>query len=438
MLARLRTARLFVSLSLVLALPGLAPYQATAQTLSARPGASAAASSAAGVAGNSLKAAAPSIQLSVPTFNSAAPLHILSAPAVTLPVLPEAGLPLPVEKNDPAACETSPAAQSLETVSSALSAEKEPGGTSSQVKLNALFSGETTNRAQNLPASIAEVSIPAFRPLPAAAAGPRWVFRDETPTPPSAPRSSLKRTLSVGFLAGFLSLVVSNAGLAAASHFGWVPHGNYSLPGAEGEPTIAGTCVLLAVVSVLAPIAEEIFFRAGLQGGLSKITSKLHLGSFLLPALVTSAYFISVHETADAVLIAARFVLAGTLSWVFKKEGLLASMATHSVFNGLQALPALFAALHAPILSLLMIPATAYAALKSWKTLKEQKQRILEGTLVYAPFTVKYALIFLPILAAGFFGLMPVSYWLYGILGLVGYLSVKAFAAASRRWSAPR
>ncbi|HAZ07967.1 MAG TPA: hypothetical protein DCZ01_05450 [Elusimicrobia bacterium] len=413
---RARLTRLSVSLFLVLTLPGLAPYQAAAQAFSAHPVAAASAASVAGIAGAVLRVQTPSLGTSVSRPTAFA---LLSAPA-----------PVPAVPISPVAAAAS-AAETLKTGASrvAASADADPSGAAERVELDALFAGEAVKPAADLAVPAAGTAGSALHSRPAAADGPRWVFRDETPAPqPRAPRTSLKRTLSVGFLAGTLGVVFTDASQILATLLGWSFHGNYKSPVGSSDPTAAIASLFLVVGSVLAPIAEEIVFRAGLQGGLAKLTGKLHLGTFLLPALAATLVFVAAHETADPVMFAIRFGFAAALSYVFKKEGMLSSMTAHGVFNGLQLLPLLFAALHAPALALLMIPGVLYTAIRSWKLLKSQKSDIDSGALAPKPFQLKHALMFLPLLAIGFIFLMPNLYWLAGGAGLVGYLFVQAAA----------
>lgn len=432
-----RLLRLAVSLFLFITLPGLAPYQAAAQAFSSRPIPGVTAVSAVGAAGASARAGIPVLGAPISTLSGtlplAAPTVSLSASAPSL-AAPIAAAAIPAATPVPAQAAALPAAASLETTAERVTrnASADRSGAAARVELDALFTGEAARAATDLavPASAADGRTTLSRS--AAADGPRWVFTSQTPKP-AAPRTSLKRTLSVGWLAGTLGVLFTDLGVIVAGLLGWAPHGNYVPPMAGAEPTVLGALVLLTVGSVMAPIAEEILFRAGLQGGLSKVTSKLHLGSFLLPALVTSLVFVAVHETADPVLFAIRLGFAAALSYVFKKEGMLSSMTAHGVFNGLQMLPILFAALHAPWLGLLVLPGALYAARSSWKALKAQQPDIASGALTPKPFTVRHALMFLPVLAFGFLALMPNIYWLAGGIGLAGYLLVKAIAALISR-----
>lgn len=424
---RARPARLFVSLALVLTLPGLAPYQAAAQVFSAHPVSAASAASSA-AAGAVLRVQTPSLGASVspPTAFS-----LLSAPAP----IPAPASPAAAAKTVPVAAAAS-AVEALETGASriAASATADPSGPGAQVELDALFTGEPAKPAVDPAVPAAGTAKPELLSRPAAADGPRWVFKNETPAPQTrAPRTSLKRTLSVGFLAGTIGVVFTEASCILAGLLGWSYHGNYQPPMEDSDPTAAIAALFLVVGSVLAPIAEEIVFRAGLQGGLAKLTGKLRLGTFLLPALAATLVFVAAHETADPVMFAIRFGFAAALSYVFKKEGMLSSMTAHGVFNGLQILPILFAALHAPWLALLMIPGVLYTAGRSWKLLKSQKPDIDSGALAPKPFQVKHALMLLPVLAFGFVFLMSNLVWLAGGAGLVGYILVHRKALADRR-----
>ena len=169
---------------------------------------------------------------------------------------------------------------------------------------------------------------------PAASAASR--AEPGTPAAP-APRSSLGRTFKVGYIGAILMLFVSEVVPQAASAiFHYVPHPSYQGP-AMASPTAWAAIALMLVISVLAPISEEAIFRGGLMRWLRAKFDGLagELGSFWIPALITSVVFTVLHETSDPLLIAVRVLGAMILARVYYKEGVLASMVTHGFFNGI-------------------------------------------------------------------------------------------------------
>ena len=170
--------------------------------------------------------------------------------------------------------------------------------------------------------------------------------------------------------------------------------------------------------------SEEAIFRGGLQGTLAKITTKLHLGSFVIPALVTSIGFVALHETSDPVLFGTRLVHAMILSYVYKKEGILASMAAHGFFNGLLALSIVFSAIGLPWLSFATAPIALYLAFKARGVLKAQKPAIASGQLTPKPLTASLAFVAAAILMLGYFLIMPNIFWPIGAVALV-YTGIK-------------
>ncbi|MDE2491278.1 MAG: CPBP family intramembrane metalloprotease, partial [Elusimicrobia bacterium] len=334
----------------------------------------------------------------------------------------------------PASVRASPAARGLDEASERLSAAR--GEDASAASLDALYEGAASRAplGEAVPAAAEAASpAPALAPSAAPASGPRWVFRSQAPASPAAPRTSLKRTLSVGYLTGFLGLLLTQAAAIGAGLLGWVPHSNYHVPFQMAHLTPLGALLILVGGSVMAPIAEEVLFRGGLQGGLSKLTSKLHAGKFWIPALITSAVFVVVHETSDPVLMAVRFGFAFALSRTFHKEGILASMTAHGTFNGLTFLPLILAAFHAPlIVSIASLPLAAYGAWRAWRTLRSQGPEIASGALAPKPFSAKLALLFIPVLLGGFFFVMPNFIWIYGAAALALWLGAKGAAALWR------
>jgi membrane protease YdiL (CAAX protease family) len=465
---RPRALRLLSALALFLTLPGLAPYRAAAQVLEipaagveAVPGAAAAAAGALAAPVRSLtplplsatpsaSAFAPSAEAAAPTAPapaaaaSAAPA-VRAAPARTAAAdapasRPAAARPAAAPGSVRAAAPAAPAERGLPAAATRLSAAR--GESLSAASLDALYEGAASRAplGEAVPAAAESPSpAPSLRPAAAPAAGPRWVFRSQAPASPAAPRTGLKRTLSVGYLTGFLGLILTQAAAILAGVLGWVPHGNYHVPFQMAHLSPLGAVLILIGGSVMAPVAEEVLFRGGLQGGLSKLTSKLRLGKFWIPALITASLFVVVHETADPVLMAVRFGFAFALSRTFYKEGILASMTAHGTFNGLTFLPLILAAFHVPLLGqLAALPLAAYGAWRAWRTLRAQKPEIASGALAPKPFTARLALLFIPLLLGGFFFVMPNFIWIYGAGALTLWLGVKGVAALRRLVRAKR
>lgn len=283
-------------------------------------------------------------------------------------------------------------------------------GASAQAALDLVFEGGAVRRASALevPASAAASPAPEKGRL-SPARGPRWVknLRPDAP----APRTDYKRTLAVGTLTGVLTSVLTHAAIVAAGALGWQFDSNYSIP------DIAPAALFFAAV-VLAPITEEAVFRGGLQGWLTRLFA--NSGRFLatwLPTLATAAIFVSVHETSDPVLMAVRMAGAVVFSRVYAKEGILASITMHAVYNFMAFLPLLFTAMTLPAWAAL--PATLAALAAAWKSsryLKSQKAEKDSGALVPKPLSSALALRLALASLAGFLFIMPNPMWLLGAI----------------------
>jgi membrane protease YdiL (CAAX protease family) len=440
-----RFARLAAALSIFLAAFGAAPTQAVAQAFTARAAAVSAASSAAGSAA-SITAAVPAalsapalgtLSLSAPSARSlpsaapsAAAAPLAAAPAVSAAPVAAAAAAAPVRAALAPAAAPAPAAAAAPAAARALregaarlgESARSEGVSAKSAELDALFTGSVARSAETAGApALSESRATAL----AAAAGPRWVFRPETPVPSQpAPRTTLKRSLAIGYLTGLAGLVFTGVATALIAGFtGWTPHGNYQAPFDAMHGGLGVALSIFLGAAVLAPMAEEVIFRGALQGGLSKITARLKLGAFAVPAVITSLAFVAVHETADPVLFAVRLGFAFMLSRVFQKEGILSSMAAHGTFNGLATASIVLAAAHVPLVGqALVLPLALYLAFRAWRVLKAEKPEIAAGTLAPKPFTAKHALLIIPALLAGFLLVMPNLIWLYGMGLLVLWL----------------
>lgn len=390
----------------------------------------------------SLTPSAPAASLAAlsaaPVIVPVAPSRVGAVPAA-LAAAPAANLGAPAEG---AAAKTVIAG--VETAVTELQGAKQAGPVASPAVLDRLFEGfERREPANDAPSVSGRSSADGARLAPAsaktspAADGPRWVLTGDKP---AQPKSSWKRTLATGYLGAIASLVATAVIVGGAQLLGHELHPNYSSP-AEGlgdTPSLLQAGVLFLAASVLAPIAEEIVFRAGIQGGLSKVTQFLRLGRFWLPAVLGSVIFVAVHETSDPVLFAARFVGAMVFAYIYQKEGMLASMSMHAFHNGLLTAPILAAGLvgalglggaAAGLMSLgitggLLIAAVLYVV-KSVRLLNSQRGDIKSGALAPKAFTPAHGLWALAIMTAGFFLLMPNLFWLAGIVGITPWLIYK-------------
>lgn len=137
-----------------------------------------------------------------------------------------------------------------------------------------------------------------------------------------------------------LAAVVLVAGLAAAAALEPLLHGARSqgltprrFPG--GAEATIGLALTAVVIVVVAPFAEELFFRGALTGAFAS-----RLGAFT--PLVSGAIFGAAHLEPRA--FPALFILGALLGWLYMRtRSLLPGMAVHAANN----LLALLAALHA-------------------------------------------------------------------------------------------
>lgn len=407
------------SLSLILSVPGLVSYEAVAQTMAAR----------AGVRGISALSVAvsglPSLQagLSPALFPSAA-LNVFSPVAALQPRVLSAAMPAAVIAAKTAAPVS--ALSVLQTGSSVLgdrlSADFGSGASSpdgSVAALNGMYEGEVS-RPEALAVSERSDAIDAAHLDPSGARELKSL-RGPSDVPPA---TSLKRTFAVGFLAAVVPIAITFVSTSLAQFMGYQLHPNYqgAVGGGDLVPSIVQALTIWVGAAVMAPMSEEAIFRGGMQGGLAKLSVKLSLGSFVLPALISSAIFVALHETADPIMFATRMVHAVILSFVYHKEGVLASMAAHGFYNGMLTLPLVFVAAGMPVLSLApLLPLAFYFAWRSAKLIRAQKPLVASGALAPKPLSRLAALVFAALLLLGYFTLRPSDVWLIGSFLLVSY-----------------
>lgn len=285
--------------------------------------------------------------------------------------------------------------------------------------LNGMYEGEVS-RPEALAVSERSGVIDAAPLDPSGAREPKSL-RGPNDVPPA---TSLKRTFAVGFLAAVVPIAITFAGTSIAQFLGHQLHPNYqgAVGGGDLVPSIVQALAIWVGAAVMAPVSEEAIFRGGMQGGLAKLSVKLRLGSFVLPALISSAIFVALHETADPLMFATRMVHAVILSFVYHKEGVLASMAAHGLYNGMLTLPLVFVAAGMPVLSLApLLPLAFYFAWRSAKLIRAQKPLVASGALAPKPLDRLVALVFAALLLLGYFTLRPSDVWLIGSFLLVSY-----------------
>lgn len=432
-----------LSFSLILAAPGLAPYQAAAQTIGAsrivvpvgQLGAAGAAINSLGGASAILPAASLQAGL-IPSLSPSAVLTpVLSVPAAAVnavpagvaatsltPVAPTAAIkPAAVTPEKLAATPVS-ALNALQTGSNALiSASKNTTADAPRVALDGLFEGSAARSAAlavdvlSAPSASADALSAAAKSAPSIG-DPR---PDRIGSDAPKPTTSVKRTLSIGLISAVLSIAMTMATITIAQVLGHQLHPNYQAPTGTETTSLLQAFAIWIGAAVMAPISEEAIFRGGMQGTLAKLSAKLRLGAFVVPALITSVLFVALHETSDPVLFSTRLVHAMVISYVYHKEGILAAMASHAFFNGLLALSIVLAAAQMPILGFAVVPLAVFFAFRAWRTLKAQKSAVDSGTLAPQRLTAGLAVLFAGLLMFGYFFIMPNIFWPLGAVALV-------------------
>lgn len=436
-----RLLRVATALSIFLSAFGLAPTEAAAQFFAARAAAGSASSAAGAAASVSASAIRPlalpaaalgTAALAAPSAlmgpsAAAAPSAAALAPAAVAAILPASVISAAPVAPAPAAPAAIPSAsRSLSEGAARLAAGAPSDAAAKSAELDRLFLAVPMRSGAEAVAPALESRTSRF--LKAAAAGPRWVFRPQAPAPSQpAPRTTLKRSLAVGYLTGLAGMLFTGVATAVVGALGWVPHGNYEMPFDTEHLTVAAAVAMLIGGAVMAPMAEEVIFRGALQGGLSRLSAKLRAGAFVIPAVLTSLIFVAVHETADPVLFAVRFGFAFMLSRVFHKEGILSSMTAHGTFNAVAMSGLVLTAAHVSGLGVLgLFGLGLYGAYKAIRELRAEKPEIAAGTLAPKPFTARHALIILPALLAGFLFVMPNVFWVVGMGLLILWLAARA------------
>ena len=428
------------ALCCLLAAPGLDSCQAFAAVMAQR---QAGAAPAAGAQAGALAApGAPATRSLSPSWGSIelkASLDLPASPSVQLraPQMPLAGTmasawaPLlsaaPASLPGPVDAPAVGAPSALEQLGRGAALLAEPSAKtrapeSQKLSLDETFQGRGVQAA----AGDADALVPEpggsgmVHPSALRRAGPRG--------PPSAPaaaeppplRQSLARSLRVGWIAAVIPAVLTVACQSLAPKLGYILHPSYQGM-AAADPSFAGAAVLVAMASVMAPVAEEMIFRKGLMGGLGRLLRRVpRLGGVWLPALASSAAFVALHEHSDPLLFSVRLVHALILSRVFHKEGLATSISAHVFFNGLLTLPMLLAFLPGPFAvtaEVLLLPASLVLAWRAFRALKAAGAGPAAPSVKSVQLTAWASLGLAVLLVLGFFFLAPNPIWLLGAAG---------------------
>lgn len=239
-----------------------------------------------------------------------------------------------------------------------------------------------------------------------------------------APRRSLGRALTYGYFMSVLGLGLIYGAQALAQALGYVVRSNYQGPAIAGM----GVAGLFAAVAVIAPIVEEIMFRAGFMGLLKRVGTKVlpERWAAVAAGVLSSVVFVLLHETADPLLIGLRFADALTISWTHEREGLAAAMAQHAVHNGLIGLGLLAQHLFPGGGALIVVAALAAANLAgliaAGASLYRQRAQRREGRIARHRLTSTQAFVLAGLLAAAALASPDMGkIAFYFALGLAGY-----------------
>jgi len=242
------------------------------------------------------------------------------------------------------------------------------------------------------------------------------------PQGPQSPKTSFARSAKVGLIGAVTMLAVNIvvSALASLAHYGF--HPGYHDPTPQ-HLTLAVATVFLSVLSVFAPVAEEVMFRYGLMGVVRKLT--FNKSKFIVPAVLSSIIFTAVHEMRDPLIFGIRFIGAMILARIYHKEGIAASMATHGIYNGLPFLPIMASLAFGPaignLFGIALVPAALYYAWKFHKQLRAEAPAREAGRI--APFQITRGMAFglAFFLLLGFLYVIHTPVWLGGLLAWLVY-----------------
>jgi len=205
---------------------------------------------------------------------------------------------------------------------------------------------------------------------------------------PARPERKLSRTLKFGIVGGMLSLALSIGIPMAAAAMGWEFNSNYHAPGLPADPGFFDLARLAFGAAVMAPISEEVVFRAGILGGMMAVAGKIARNPVVrewIPAVLSAVIFAAVHETADPVLLGARIISSLVYARIYQKDGMTATIILHGIHNGFLVTGAIASALFGPIGGsagmLLSAGLLVYGTQWAWRGLKREKADVESGKL---------------------------------------------------------
>lgn len=421
-----RTLSAILSCALILAAPGPEAFAAAAAVVQQR----AAVSPASGQVGTFRPLGAASIGTALQplgTLSLQGSLSLTPVPGVKTPVavsapaldaapalLPQAA-PAALPAAEPAPIQTTLGGLSRGVERIETGARQDAPPTEQRQAVDELFLG----RGLRAPADV------SASPLPSRPSGLQPAARQGDPrTEPAEPERSISRSLRVGWLGAVIPLAFTILTTTVAQLLGYQLHPGYQGP-APSILTPATVAATFGMAAVLAPVSEEIVFRSGLMGGIRKLTRRIPLlGEFWIPALVSSAIFVALHELSDPLLFFTRMVHSLILSWAWHKEGLPSSIAAHAFFNGLLTLPMVFSLLPGPGPIIAGLLTAALGIVYTWRSIKALKaQRADRASGEVMPFEIssKQALALAGVLIAGYYLLAHNPIWFLGAMGYGWY-----------------
>ena len=176
----------------------------------------------------------------------------------------------------------------------------------------------------------------------------------------SRPSPGLLKGIGLGLLVGIGALVASTVVSAITAtllrRLGYSSENSAQEPlmlamrGYVSDDAALAVPLIVGVVLILAPIAEELLFRGAIFGGLSRLgllvlrrshgkeASAAGRWVALAPAAVVSSVFFSLLHLSP-VILPAIFILALLLCWLYQRTGsLLPGMVAHATFNSFAVL----------------------------------------------------------------------------------------------------
>ncbi|MFA6028278.1 MAG: CPBP family glutamic-type intramembrane protease [Elusimicrobiota bacterium] len=299
---------------------------------------------------------------------------VVETPAAKAAVLPSAASPLALAQKE---------------------LDSDPQGERAPGTLSRLFElGKTRRSAADDESSVVAA---AATPSPSALAAPVSDASSQTPVPtPAEGRApSLSRAVKLGLVLAGVQLLLEYALPFVASWLG------IALPAARVRASSGFAAVALPASAyvtyflkgaLVAPLIEELIFRAGLMEFLTGIFAKLGLGKAApwLSGALTSVAFVAQHAGVVHPAWIAVY-LAGALLYAFsyQHEGLASSLAMHGFHNLFYQAQVLMTGLYGPAAAATTaaVLAAAYAlgSLKSLKDLRREWGRAVSDRGLHLP-----------------------------------------------------